>query len=346
MNQALKKYLEGKSSPEEALEIIKWYQSEDAEFEFSQAVEEIWNEHLNESNLSSFPKDEVYKKILIRINDLNQNQMLTAKTPRVRNSFRMYFKIAAAIALVVFIGLALIKASVFDKKTEVVVKVSEPVIKSASKGQKTTIFLSDGSRVRLNSGSEITFLTQFAATERMVELKGEAFFEVAPDPARPFIVVSKDIETVAVGTSFNVKAYPEDKEIMVSLATGQVKIKQKDDSSYRQSFEMFLDPGYQAIYNTSKNTIRKTEFDERLHLAWKDNILYFEDAEWEEIVERLEMWYGVRVFVENEIYEDKLYSGEFQDASLRHVLESLSFTKNFKYQIRENEVMIRFYQQN
>lgn len=343
MNQALKKFLEGRCSSEEALRIIKWSQSEEAEAELGQTIEEIWREHGSRRN-DLFSKPEIYQKILaqIRWEEPAPATRLKTRKPFYQN---LYFKIAASVLLLITAGIALREMSLMKEGNSSILVVDECVVKSASMGQKSTIFLPDGTKVRLNSGSEISFPSQLSGMERVVELTGEAFFDVASDPSRPFVVVSKDIETIALGTSFNVKAYPDDKEIMVSLATGKVKIKQKyDDESH--VFELILDPGYQAIYNTSKNAIRKTEFDERSNLSWKDNILYFEDAEWEEIVNELEMWYGVKINIENEIYEDKLYSGEFIDASIKNVLESLSFTKNFTYRIHGNEVTINFIQQS
>lgn len=340
MNQALKRFLAGQCTSEEAREIIKWIRSEEGETELAQAVEELWREYedqRNENARENFDKQEIYRRILARIQEEPApNLSFKAEKPLRR---RIYIPIAATV-LPILAATAIFVATWNRKEANPPPAADELVVKSASLGQKSTIFLPDGTKVRLNSGSEITFLSQFTGKERLVELNGEAFFEVASDPSRPFIVASKEIETIAIGTSFNVKAYPEDKEVMVSLASGKVKIKQKHNFE-DQSFELVLDPGHQAIYNTAKNTIRKTEFNAKRTLSWKDNILYFEDAEWEEIVNQLERWYGVKIAVENEIYEDKLYSGEFNDASLKNVLESLSFTKNFSYRIHGNEVIIK-----
>lgn len=339
-----KKVLAGQCSPEELRRFIKWLQSEDAEFEFSQEIERLWSEY-QVSDQEPFNKAKLYDRILKRIGASKESHIVAPFEPNSsRPKSYVYYKIAASFLIVASLGLGLLKTLSTINEGEAN-DVQREIVKTASRGQKSTVFLPDGSRVRLNSDSEIRFMSEFSDSARTVYLEGEAYFEVYSDSLRPFVVISKNLATIVLGTSFNVQAYPEDREIKVSLTSGRVKIKQ-NDSHRSQVFELFLEPGYQAIYNTQKSTIRKAEFDPRQTLSWKDNILYFEDAEWGEIVEQLERWYGVHIIVENEIYEDKLYSGEFKDAALKNVLESLSFTKGFDYQIKENKIIIKFHAQN
>lgn len=334
--------LAGQCSPEDLRRFIKWLQSEDAEFEFSQEIERLWAEY-QRSQRESFNKTALFNQILSRIKQGKDSHILLpfeAYQRKPKNYY--YYKVAASLLILASLGLGLLKT--FSTGDAEISGPKQEFIKAASKGQKSTIFLSDGTKVRLNSDSEIRFASDYSDDSRIVYLEGEAYFEVVSDSLKPFIVISKDIATIAVGTSFNVKAYPEEREIKVSLTTGRVKIKQNDGQD-NQLFELLLEPGYQAIYNTHKYTIRKAAFNLRQTLSWKDNILYFEDAEWGEIVDQLERWYGVHISIENEIYEDKLYSGEFKDAPLKNVLESLSFTKGFDYRIEGDDIMIRFHTQ-
>ncbi len=132
------------------------------------------------------------------------------------NSFRYsrIAKIAATILLVLSLSYLLYDKPNLGSEAKLISK-SELITKENPKGQKSTIFLKDGSKVILNANSKISYLKPFDEDQRVVALEGEAFFEVAKDKDRPFKVVSGVITTTALGTSFNIKAYPEVEQVKV-----------------------------------------------------------------------------------------------------------------------------------
>lgn len=214
--------------------------------------------------------------------------------------------------------------------------VSE-IVKSTPKGQKSRIQLSDGTILYLNAESEILYREEFEEDKRIVHLKGEAYFEVARDESRPFSVVSGNITTTALGTSFNVEAYPETNAVKVSLVSGKVKVASGEHL-------VNLLPGEAASYNTIDSGLQKNNFNKDKVMAWKDGVLILDDDDLEAVIHKLERWYGVKVQVEGRPSEDKLISGRFDNESLENVLKSIGFTIKFNYKIDDREVKLIFNQ--
>ncbi len=213
------------------------------------------------------------------------------------------------------------------------------ITKRNSNGQKSDLHLSDGSRVFLNSGSEIQFFENFAKNNREVKLKGEAYFEVAHDPKKPFIVVTDKLSVRALGTSFNVKAFGETNDVAVSLVEGKVEVSLSENVNEEKSV---LTPGEGLVFNGNDLSIKKLQFDPAMTLAWKSGILKFKDASWNEIENTLTRWYGVEFTIHHAPKRESPFTGEFDNLSLQLVLESLSFTKSFDYQIQGKKVEIKF----
>lgn len=202
-------------------------------------------------------------------------------------------------------------------------------------GAKKTIRLADGSAIRLNAGSQLIFPKQFKNSVRTVELKGEAFFEVAKDENRPFIIRTGEINTYVLGTSFNLRHYETEENIEVALVSGKVKVIDVHGN------ETFLKPLEAAVYSKETKTIKKQCFDVRLVTSWKDNILIFEKASIRQIVERLENWYGVKITIDLNNPITGLYNGEYRDESLKTVLDGIGYTSGFQYSIDGNYVTIK-----
>jgi len=212
------------------------------------------------------------------------------------------------------------------------------VTKENPYGQKSTIYLSDGTEVMLNSGSKIKYLNKFSKDKRVVELEGEAFFQVAKDTSRPFEVHSSGIITHALGTSFNVKAFPKE-HIQVSLVTGKVKVSGHNKGG---NTEMLLQPGQSAVYSQADSSLEKRSFDPDRILAWKEGILIFEEADEATVFSDLEKWYGVQIQVKNTSPKKWDYTGEVKKMSLDQFLESLSYTMHFSYKINNKQVIIEY----
>jgi ferric-dicitrate binding protein FerR (iron transport regulator) len=210
---------------------------------------------------------------------------------------------------------------------------STSIIKSNPKGQKSMIMLPDGSRIWLNAESTIKYEENFSDSLRVVQLTGEAFFDVVKDPLRPFIVEANDLKTTVIGTSFNVYSYPESQGATVSLLSGKLKLTSTKENT-------FLEPGEQANHNQENGTLTKQKIDIETIALWKDNILVFEKEEFETVIHRLERWYGVDIVIQGQPAKQWKFTGYFENENLKNVLEVLSFGKNINFKIEGKHVRL------
>jgi len=157
------------------------------------------------------------------------------------------------------------------------------------KGRQFRLQLPDGSKVWLNAASAIKYPTAFTGKERLVELEGEAYFEVAKNAAMPFKVSARDATVEVLGTSFNVNAYRNESVIKTTLLDGAVRL-----NAYQQS--QTLKPGQQAVAKPAREqleVVNNADIDKVM--AWKNGLFNFEDASLEEVMRQLERWYDIEV---------------------------------------------------
>jgi transmembrane sensor len=207
----------------------------------------------------------------------------------------------------------------------------------AAPGVKSNLTLWDGSKVILNSGSSLRYVKNFQSHQREVELIGEAFFEVIKDSNRPFIVRAGQVSTQVLGTSFNVKAF-ENEVLEVSLLTGLVEV--NVDTEVPQSISLV--PGEAIRFKSESQKIQKGGFDKEKVLAWTQKTIVFEQTQMAEIKRVLENWYGVEIQFLNRPARDLEISARFNDQSLKDVLEGLSYSARFDYEIQKDKVVLKF----
>lgn len=220
--------------------------------------------------------------------------------------------------------------------------ICELIEKQIPKGQKLTIYLPDRSKVILNSESKISYSKLFNEHQRIVELEGEAFFEVTPDKDRPFIVKSGNLLTKVLGTSFNIKAYPSDNNVKIAVKTGLVSVEnttQKTNNKLNTS--VILQPSEMVVYNKSKNSTNISNFDPREELAWSEGVLYFKNASMKEFVAKIERWYGIDIIVKREKPIKKGIVGEFHNQSLEDILIGMHEASEFEYEFKAGKLIIR-----
>lgn len=167
----------------------------------------------------------------------------------------------------------------------------EPVynILDIPKGGEYKILLSDGTKVWLNAASRLKFPVVFKGHERKVYLSGEAYFDVSGDPGNPFIVSTEKGAIAVYGTQFNVKQYPEEKNIEVTLVTGSVSF------AVPQGETVNLQPDNRLVYDGMGKFPEITPVNVKNYVSWKDNVFCFEDEPLENIMRVLSRWYDVDI---------------------------------------------------
>ena len=319
----IKKYLAGNCTEEEQKAAMKILSQPGSSSLLDEVADEVWNE-LSDDEKPAIDSEGLYHGI-------EKELGLTASRSKTSNIKPWLY--AACISLLV------ICTFYFVQKPSVnTPPVPELVVKSMPAGQKSTIILSDGSKIILNSGSKISYPKTFTDTSRIITLEGEAFFDVVKDKTRPFSVVANGVVTTALGTSFNINA--RGPVCRIALASGKVIINNENDNRKDKNEQYILAPGEALEVNTSAKTTRKFTFDQQSELLWKEGVLYFKNTPLEEIAKRLELWYDVEFQFKSKTGLQKKYTGRFENASLEHVLDNMSYALGFEYFIQGKKVTI------
>lgn len=248
------------------------------------------------------------------------------------------FRVAASIVLLISLGLFIANQKGLFRvgHLETVANVS----KSTEWGQKKTVVLPDGSTVKLNAGSSLTYPEKFNNSFREVELMGEAFFIVQSDKNHPFIVRTKGIKTTVLGTEFNINAYSYNTKAIVTLAEGKVHVAPITSQISSSKDHVILTPGEQASLDFSTGKFSKREVSVALYTSWKDGILLFQDEPLMVVFEKLTRWYGVDFDLPPALSKSGcLLNGEFKDESLDIVLQSISLVHGFEYEFKDKKMI-------
>ncbi|WP_020528263.1 FecR family protein [Flexithrix dorotheae] len=210
------------------------------------------------------------------------------------------------------------------------------ITKSTQKGQRLELVLGDGTSIKINSESELTFPEKFIGNKREVFLKGEAFFEVKRDEKRPFIIRTENVTTRVLGTSFNINSYPGENEIQVAVVSGKVQVVSDEN---RKTDAVILTAEEMATYHKGKKDITKSRHDSDL-TAWRDGILLIKGENFTEIIAILERWYGVEFQLKKPVVLESEFYGRYNNENLDNILKTLSYAGGFKYKLKNKRVII------
>jgi transmembrane sensor len=249
--------------------------------------------------------------------------------------WKSWHRVAAVIIIfMTFSAIAYFSTNSFESSNQIA--HSNYVIKFNPAGQKARINLPDGTVCWLNSESEIQYLSNFSDSARNIQLLGEAYFEVAKDPDKPFRVHTSTMTITALGTIFNVTSFPEDSKETVALVEGKIEVKCANDF-----FPKVL-PGEAIQFDRSTKLSTKLAINVNDYVAWKNGELIFEELNFETMLAKLERWYGVKITVSGNPPESLKYRAKFRNQILINVLESMKYGHEFEYTLDGKHVEIMF----
>ncbi len=283
-------------------------------------------------------KNDVYTTLSGRLGFENANTKNNEKIIPSHQISRGWLKIAATILILITSSLVIYQTRYYWIPTQKIIASNTMIVKSNPAGVKSLVTLPDGSHVKLNSESHLEYSANFEQ-DRSVKLIGEAFFEVVKDTLRPFVVKAGDLSIRVMGTSFNVEAFPFEKNIKVALVTGSVLI-EKEEGLERKPVE-YLHPSEMLVYDHQSSGFNVTQFDYSEVLGWKDGELHFVETDFIEVVKKLERWYGVEILVSSKADMSGRFNGTYNDESLEVVLEGMGFTSDFDFEIKGKNVYIK-----
>lgn len=317
----LSRYLAKESTSDEAKQVEDWKDaSSDHKSAFHQ-TEAIW-EAVDEKNMHiNMQTDEMWLDLKNKIESETRNQESNEPAVSKKNTFRLRIWMYSAAA-VFLVGIFLMKDIVIDalRFENTIVTASE--IKDIS--------LTDGSIITLSKNSEFRYPQKIhTAAQRKVNLEGQAFFDVAKDPAHPFIISTSDVEIKVLGTSFNVKSQA-DGSVEVIVVTGKVALITPVNKTYDT---LFVEPGYMATYKKGNSEASVAINNNANFLSWKTNKYVYNESPVLAVVTDISNHYDIDIeFTKPELGNCK-FTGTFENNTVNEVLKILSYTMNLEYDV-------------
>lgn len=284
------------------------------------ALNEIWDSLPEMTDLTSFAE---LKKVNRRIHS---------------GSSRLYRRLAAVAAIIILPLLGVVTTAWYYKQAN----VSQPVkmLESfALNGERKKLLLSDGSIVWLNAGSVLIYPETFGET-RTLYLSGEGHFSVAKNKEKPFIVKTNYIDVEALGTDFNVQAYPDEYETTTILKSGKVKVEEKNGTAGA----IIMSPNEQLVYNHTDASFKKSNVDANRLNSWTEGYLIFQRESLGNIFRALERRYNVKLNYNDSQLASMTYTVRFHgEETLEEALSILQqIGVGFKFKIKNKDVYIQF----
>jgi transmembrane sensor len=311
------RYFRGQLSDDEYELLIDYLQNQDNSEYFEKAKMD-WESRPELDSLGAQNLSRLQYKI-------NQKDLSKQKQPIIR---QLWIRVASVAAILVF-GL-LIGGTVtylFSSGT----KLTEQLVFTTPRGEKSMVTLPDGSEVWLNANSRLVY-NSFTSNHRQVELKGEAFFKVTHNEHAPFVVKTNECDIKVLGTTFNVMAYDEFGRKEITLLEGKVNV-ELDGS------EQVLKPGQALVLKDRQTEI--LEVNASQSSAWVDNKFNFKDIPLSELMKRLENWYDVDITLENPSGRELNYTGTFKnEETIWQVLDAIKVYTPIEYQKSETRKII------
>lgn len=347
-------FLKGELSFEEEKQLQLWMNEDVLHLQYFEEIRNMWLGTVT----SASHNDQINQK-WEKFNFL-LNQKYEGKKTDI--FFLPTFKRIASIAAVLVIGMVsgiFLYNSFFKYSDSIKDEVCEMI---TPLGAKSQILLPDGTQVWLNAGSKLSYKKSFNSKDRVVTLVGEAFFKVKTNKEKPFIVQTHRLNVKALGTTFNVKAYPEDKSVTATLVEGIIQVNGSTASS--KAFNVTLKPSQSITVDensvhsnikTENTEIQRESMPEGKALAsegvvinsnpsiekftsWKDSQWFIEAENLENLAVLLSRKYNVDVHIESDSLKQYRFTGTIRNETLEQVLEILKLTTPLKYQVGKGEV--------
>lgn len=321
--EAISAKLKNEADNAQLNQIQQWLESsQENTMVFSQIIN-IWSITQSKADFYQPDMDENWQKLMQRINYRSEKDQSL-------NYFR-WIKIAAILVVGILIGM--LSRNGFEKLSHQKVVYSSIV---APEGSKTWVVLPDSTQVWLNSGSELTYGSDYSAKNRQVKTKGECYFEVVKDPRHPFVVSGSQLKVKVFGTHFNMNEDVVNNRAEVTLVSGKVQVFNSQDQLVSE-----LSPGEQLSLNDGKFTLARAENLECV-AAWRNNMLIFDNQPFEKVIQHLEKWYGVKINLDKSSHYSHNYTFKVKTESLREVLNLISIITPITYHIEGEQITIKY----
>jgi transmembrane sensor len=335
----------GEASAAELLELDRLMEQQELRGQASEVIDKIWEAPLAVQP-ESRPDARVWEKLEKRM----------AQPAIYRLSGQPVWRwMAAAGVLVVVTSVVLLFGGRRKGLPPEVAVVQKPNLYSTQPGSKSKLDLPDGTQVWLNGNSKLTVADgPFGSTSREVYLSGEAFFDVARNEKIPFLIHTGTIDITVLGTAFNVKAYPGEKNVETALVRGLIEITTHHDPDRK----IILKPNEKIIIPTDTVTaairgpqpvassiyaitaLRESKSGLLPDTVWMQRKLEFDDEPFSELAPKMEVWFDIKIRFGSEGIRNKRFSGVIEKETLEETLKDMRLSAPFTYTLKGNELLI------
>ena len=315
--------LSGDLSQKDRWKMERWLDDSEEHRSYYYQMKELWDSSGVMDDRFLFDYEKAY--------ELFSMKAVSSPILKRQGNKRLLRKIIASVAavLIPFVFLGYYTTLYFkSQQKDIPVSLISEII--CPNGSRTQLYLADGSRVWLNSGSTISYASDFGKSNRKLKLIGEAYLEVARNEELPLILEAGQIEVKVLGTEFNVNAYEDSEEIEVFLLDGSVGL-----STGEEVLPVVLKPMEKAVYNVETGALDVFEEKSGSALGWMQNRLIFKGETFIQIVRILQRCYNVKINVHNASLENRLFGGDFKlNEPIEKVLKIMASNNKFRYTIK------------
>lgn len=318
--ELISRYLAGEITPEEEGDLNAWTEKSEDNRETLEQYQQLW-EMTETPELPFQPNPErAWENILPQ---LDEEESTGSGNPVIRRL--PFWSRAAAILLIVSLAYVLVQQWNGSDDTGWVVH--------ATGDQQLELLLPDQTQITLNANSHLRYLKDFDT--RQVKLEGEAFFDVAHDENKPFTILTGETQTTVLGTAFNLRAYPGEQTVELTMERGKVEFTRIDQPEEN----VVLESEERAVFSKPQQEIRKLTTSTDNAFSWKEHALYFNDTPLAEIIIDLERYFYVDIELSSEELGNCVFTGDYQQPNLEHIIIGLEIALGLEVQ-REAELIV------
>ncbi|MEG0947714.1 MAG: FecR domain-containing protein [Bacteroidales bacterium] len=313
-------YINDAYTRDEAMQVLKLAKGKSNESLFREMADSVWDE----SEMVMSPTRMEHE----RLREEGGRLLASLKENKKQNIFSTYWRVAAVILLMITVGISGTNIySYWERQNMSFVEITTSV------GEKKGIQLPDGTHVDMNACSKLRYPKRFVGTERLVELTGEAYFQVERNPEKTFVVKAKGFDVRVLGTKFDVKAYPSDELVSVSVENGKVQVDMPEAMMRLKANEQLVINRKSQEYNKRRSMLQVN--------SWIKGELSFNATPIRDVAKELERIYGCNIKFAEGLDFNNLISGAHDNESLESVLNTLVYISDIKY--RQEQDFILFY---
>ena len=320
----IKKYLEGKTTESESLQIREWLKNPENDVELRQILGEIWAN--SEIRLKGQVPD--FNRMLDQVHHQINNQQIHQVKPKALST--SLYQVFSKVAAILIIPLLLLSVYFYLNPTNSSNQFASNTFREiyTKPGTRTQIDLPDGTRVWLNDGTTFRYPEAFSGKKREVFVDGEAYFEVKSNPENPFVVNNPMMNTVVTGTHFNLNAYSSDNYFEATLIEGKIHLENENK-------KLVMNPGEQVQFDPMLEKILQKTVDPKDAAGWVDGKLIFKDEKLGTAIKKLARWYNVEIILSDPEINNYLMTATIQDEKLDQSLKLIALALPVKFEFKK-----------